>query len=1043
MQYTRAPRSIRFSLLICALLFMGAKAEGQSFKQRVIDAHRHDASSAAIAAERIGTAFARWEESNAVLLRRPELRVARGLNVDQILAYDRLAAAIPEFEVRWDDEGGGVPIYLSGSPLQRSRSTLTGGGIHDATVRAFFSACGGLLDIPDPGETFVPVMTRREENGYTHLKFSQLRSGVPIHGREVVCRLLPNGDLDLFMGRYTPASRRTTGSFALSAADAVGAAVAHVAAGTSGVSHDAAPSLLMNDGQPVVSRCWFDDGEELHAAYHVQLHPALLQRWELLVAAEDGRILRAFNAVCADGPEKAAVRDLLGRNITIDTYLHQGTYFMIDATRPMFDAANSIFPNGTYGTIITLNANNSDLASVTHATSADNTWSDRSAITAHNHASVVYNYFRATHGRNSIDDKGGTIISVVNVTQDGLSMENAFWNGKLMAYGNGSADFDPFAKALDIAAHEMTHGVTEHTAGLEYLNQSGALNEAFSDIFGAMVDRDDWLIGEDITKNLVLFPTGAVRSMEDPHNGVAQGDMAWQPNHMNEYQQLPETADNGGVHVNSGIINRSAYLLAAQIGREAAEKILYNALTTKLTRQARFIDYRLAILEAAEELYSATEAQACATACDQVGILDGKPTDKPVDYPPVGGIDRMLYTNTDPFLPAPLWIVVPPAGPQDFTSVSFTNVWSRPSISDDGSVAVFVSDEFNIHAISLVGEPNEQIIDNSEIWNSIAISKDKSLLAVTTILLNPEVYVIDISGSTPVANTFEISTPNYTGDDVPNSARFVDAMEFSLDGESLLFDTFNELEIGGYSYGFWDINIMNVWDKAADNYADGRIERLFPQEPAMNLGNPTFAKTKRSVIAFDAQFPTLGTSYVMAMDLLASEPKIVTAVPEGTFGYPNYSATDAALAFVVTDQGIDVIYNVSMASDGVTPAGSPQGFVAAGTWPLWFRSGTRPLSAEVVHIPEAAHLDQNFPNPFNPSTTVPYTLREAGTVVLTVHDALGREVATLAAGRRDPGAHVAQWDGRDEAGVPQPSGVYLARLSVNGSTFTRHMLLLK
>lgn len=1043
MSSIRAPRFISINLLILAFLFLASQSQGQTFKQQVIDAHRPAVSGIGTAAERIGAAFARWEKSNEALLRRPELRGVRGLNVEQILAYDQLVASIPEFDIRWNDDGSGSPIYISGRPLQRSRSTFTGRSIHEATVRAFFAAFSGLLDIPDAGEAFVPGAVVRGENGHTHLKYSQLRSGIPIYGKEVICGLLPNGDLDLFMGRYTPASRRSIGSFTLGAEDAITAASAHAGVPARAESADADRALLMNNGEPVASRCWFDDGTRLHAAYHVKLHPALLERWEALVSADDGRILRAFNAVCTDGPQKAAVRDLLGRNITIDTYLHQGTYFLIDATRPMFDAAKSVFPNGTFGTITTLSANNSDLEMVTHETSSDNSWSDRTAITAHNHASLVYEYFRATHGRNSIDNKGGNIISVVNVTQDGQSMDNAYWNGKLMAYGNGNADFDPFAKALDIAAHEMTHGVTEHTAGLEYLNQSGALNEAFSDIFGAMVDREDWLIGEDITKNLVLFPTGAVRSMEDPHNGVTQGDMAWQPNHMNEYQQLPESADNGGVHVNSGIINRSAFILASQIGRDAAEKILYNALTTKLTRQARFIDYRLAIIRAAQELYSTTEAQACATACDQVGILDGKPTDKPVDYPPVDGIDRMLYTNTDPFLPAPLWIVVPPAGPQDFTSVSFTNVWSRPSISDDGSVAVFVSDEFNIHAVSLVDDPNEQILDNSEIWNSIALSKNKELLAVTTILLNPEVYVIDISGPTPVASTFKVHTPNYTGDDVPNTAMFVDAMEFSLDGESLLFDAYNELDISGYTFGFWDINVMNVWDKAADDYADGRIQRLFPQEPLANLGNPTYAKTKRNVIAFDAQFPTEGTSYVMAMDLLEGEPKIVASVPEATFGYPNYAATDAVLSYVVTDQDVDVIFNVSMANDGVTVTGSPQGFVGQGKWPLWFRTGTRPLSTEAVPRDNSMYLDQNYPNPFNPATTVPYTLREAGTVVLTVHDALGREVATLTSGWREAGAHLAAWNGRDDAGVPQPSGVYIARLSVNGSTLTRQMLLLK
>ncbi|MFA6235361.1 MAG: M4 family metallopeptidase, partial [Bacteroidota bacterium] len=676
--------------------------------------------------------------------------------------------------------------------------------------------------------------------------------------------------------------------------------------------------------------------------------------------------------------------------------------------------------------------------------STSNTWTDQSAVSAHYFASLVYDYYRTTHNRNSIDNKGGSIVSVVNVTQGGQSMENAFWNGQIMAYGNGGADFDPFAKSLDMAAHEMTHGVTENTAALEYLNQSGALNEAFSDIFASMVDRVDWLIGEDITKVSANFPNGAMRSMEDPHNGTSQGAWGWQPKHMNEFQNMPESQDNGGVHVNSGIINHSAYLLAQQIGREKAEKILYNALTTKLTRQARFIDYRLAIIRAAQEIYTSSEAQACAAACDQVGITDGRPTDKPGDYSPVNGIDRMLFTNTDIFLPAPLWIVVPPGtGDQDFTSVSFTEVWSRPSISDDGSVAVFVSSEYNIHAISLIGAPNEQILDNSQIWNSIALSRDKNLLAVSTIYLNPDLYIIDISGATPVAKTFPVSTPTYTGEDVANTAQFVDAMEFSLDDESLLFDTYNEIVISGFVYEFWDINIMEVWDNTADTYGSGRNSRIFPQDPTMNLGNPTFSKTKPTVFAFDVQFPLNGTAYVMAMDALEGEPKVVTSLPANTFGYPNYSANDAILSFVVSDQGIDVIYNISMAADGVTAIGAPQGFIASSTWPLWFRSGTRPVEVENVPIAVTAQLDQNYPNPFNPSTTLRYTLRDAGAVSLTIHDALGREVATLVSDWQEHGSHLATWDGRSSSGALLPSGMYLARLTVNGSSITRHMLLMK
>ena len=881
MRVNRPSLSLSITVLSVALL-LPAISTGQSFKQRVIDAHR--ASVSAAPSENLGRQFTRWQQSNDVL-RRHEVLQYRGLRIDQILSYDELAATIPRLAVQWDEPG--TPIYLSGAPLQRSRSTFSASNPHEATAHAFFETFGTLMGISDSRETFVATSARRDESGRTHLRFAQLRSGIPVHGKEVICGIMPNGDLDLFMGRYTPASRPASGTFTLSGGDAIGAARTHVSPLSAGEDVHVDPTLLARDGIAQAERCWYDDGKVLQAAYFVELHPNLRERWQVLVRADDGAVLRAFNAVCGDGPEKAQARDLLGQTRTIDTYLHQGSYYLIDATRVMFNAGNSTFPDRTYGTILTLTANNSDLQTVSHVLSTANTWNDASSVSAHHFASVVYEYFRGTHGRNSIDDQGGTIISVVNVTNGGQAMENAFWNGKIMAYGNGGPDFEPFAKSLDIAAHEMTHGVTEHTSGLEYVNQTGALNEAFSDIFAAMVDRDDWLLGEDITKVSSNFPNGAMRSMEDPHNGASPGAWGWQPKHMNEFQNLPESQDNGGVHINSGIINHSAYLLAQQIGREKVEKIFYDALTTKLTRQARFIDYRLAIIRSAQELYGTTEASACAAACDQVGITDGRPTDKPGDYQPVDGIDRMLFTNTDPSFPAPLWIVVPPAtNDQDFSSVSFTAIWSRPSISDDGSVAVFVSDEFNIHAISLVGDPNEQVLDNSGSWNSIALSRDKNLLAVTTISLVPEVYVIDISGPTPVSKSFTIYTPNYTGESMPNSARFVDAMEFSLDDEMLLFDVYNEVTISGYEYGFWDINLMEVWDKVGDNYGSGRIDRIFPQDPAMNLGNPTFAKTKPSVIAFDAQFQLDGESYVVALDVSQGEPSLVASVPYNTFGYP-------------------------------------------------------------------------------------------------------------------------------------------------------------
>lgn len=173
---------------------------------------------------------------------------------------------------------------------------------------------------------------------------------------------------------------------------------------------------------------------------------------------------------------------------------------------------------------------------------------------------------------------------------------------------------EDYASANDVVTHEITHAVTESTAALVYLNQPGALNEAYSDVFAAMVDRNDWLIGEDL-------PIGVIRSLADP---PAHGH----PDHMNDFAvaSVPpcsQTSDkfNGCVHFNSGIINKTAWLLSvggthhgvavAAIGREEVERIYYRTLSARLTSTSDFGD-------AARE----TEA-ACRDLVGQYGITTG------------------------------------------------------------------------------------------------------------------------------------------------------------------------------------------------------------------------------------------------------------------------------------------------------------------------------------------------------------------------------------------------------------------------------------
>jgi bacillolysin len=1022
-------------------------ANAQTFKQHAIDAHRHTGVAAQTALQSLPGRYDAWQRSNEVLRRRPALRNVAGMDIDRILAYDALAGSSPKLDIRWDDRG--IPIYIEGAPLQRSRSMAAGGArVHDVTVRTFFRENGALLGNTDALEVFALREAVTDEIGHHHLRYAQLRNGVPIWGKEVVCGLRGNGDLDVITGRMVPSLLPVRGSFRISPTEAIRSAEKQL--GQTLVIDalpDALRALLGYDG-PVAETSLLDAGDALLPVYVVEIRPNLQDRWRLFVDAESGAVLRSYNATCSDGPAKASARDMVGQTRDIDTYLHQGSYYLIDASRPMFDAGASTFPDEPAGAILTLDAHETSLDNVTHVSSVNNSWNDASSVSAHANAGVVYEYFRDVHQRSAIDGKGSTIISVVNVGKNGEPMENAFWNGKLMAYGNGGELFDAFAKALDVATHEMSHGVTEHSAGLEYLAMPGALNEAFSDIFGAMVDREDWKLGEDITRVSESFPTGTMRDLEDPHNGGTEGSACWQPKHMNEFQNLPEEDDNGGVHTNSGIINHCAYLLAMRIGREKTEQIMYRALTTKLTMQSQFIDFRLAIIRSAEELYAAEEAQACAASCDDVGILDGDPTEDPTDIPPVNGADRMLIVNTDKTLTPTLWIAVPPAqSGQDFTAISSTPVWGRPSISDDGTEAMFVDTDHNLRSISLVGAPNEQVLDNKGIWHSVALSRDRKRIAVTTVDRVPRIHLYDLTEPNPAPHSFDVYTPNSSETEIPNTAQFVDAMEFSVDDRLLLFDTYNEVQVQGYDLGFWDVNIMHVWDKAQGGFGTGHIERVLPQDPDINTGNPTFAKTKPMVIAFDAQFPTLDEAYVVTLNVLDGTPGNVVQLPGGTLGYPSFSGDDRLLAFTYTDANTSMIYNLPMNADGVTPAGNPVVFIQDAMVPLWFRTGSRPLSTDhAMEAPSGIALAQNYPNPFgtaspsgNSVTTISFTLEHPETVTLVVTDMLGREVSRLINSEpRTAGLHSIAFNPETLS-----SGAYQCRLESGAGVQLRSMLLMK
>ena len=250
--------------------------------------------------------------------------------------------------------------------------------------------------------------------------------------------------------------------------------------------------------------------------------------------------------------------------------------------------------------------------------------SDAAANEAATGGQAALDLFQDVYGRRSYDGKGAQVVMTVHY---GRNYDNAFWNGTQLVFGDGDGTvFDRFTKPIDVLGHELSHAVTERTAGLVYSGQSGALNESMSDVFGICAkqrllgqsaDEADWLIGAGI-----FLPGVDARALRDmAHPGTAYDDARIgkdpQVGHLADY--VDTTDDNGGVHINSGIPNRAFYLVATAIGGSSAEgagQIWYDALTgSGVGPRTDFAGFAASTIAAA-----GTHADVVRTAWKSVGV---------------------------------------------------------------------------------------------------------------------------------------------------------------------------------------------------------------------------------------------------------------------------------------------------------------------------------------------------------------------------------------------------------------------------------------
>lgn len=500
---------------------------------------------------------------------------------------------------------------LADAPNARQAASM------EATARSHIAGYPGY-SLHGAGHAYSAVDAIVDDDGTQHVRFERLYRGMHVLGGDLVVHSDRNG---AFRGSSKTMERAINlpRVASVSAGRAIQAALVTHAGSTGGTAPE--PIVYARGDTPVLAWDVRVFGEQADGT-PTELH--------VVVDGSTGHVLESWDDVrtaAANGVGKT----LYSGNVTLTTDLVGKTYNLRDPSRGN-TYTTSLGNRTSGGSIVT------DTDNVWGSNSTSNTQS--AAADAQYGSAVTWDYFKNVHGRNGIANNGVGAYSRVHY---GRNYANAFWSDGCfcMTYGDGDGvNFTPLV-SLDVAGHEMTHGITSRTANLVYSGESGGLNEATSDIFGAMVefyaasasDPGDYLIGEKITK----FAPKYLRSMITPSADGGSAD-CWYAG-----------VGNLDVHYSSGVANHFYYLLAegttngspsktcvagntlvatgsgtvTGIGRAKAEKIWYRALTVYMTSSTNYAAARTASIRAAGDLYGSTSAEAAAVAAAWTAV--GRP----------------------------------------------------------------------------------------------------------------------------------------------------------------------------------------------------------------------------------------------------------------------------------------------------------------------------------------------------------------------------------------------------------------------------------
>jgi len=821
--------------------------------------------------------------------------------------------------------GTRTPRQIAGRVLEPAAG---GGGSPAAdleTSRRLLRAERALLRLDDPDRELELRRADADALGHRHLRFAQTYAGHRVWPAELIVHLDAAGDAYLVDGGTVPTPRGVSTRAQISARQAIERAIAALGAGPD-ASAETPELIVFAPGDRVPRLAW---------SFAVDAGPLLRRR--VAIDAETGELSFSASEVMQANVAGSGT-DLFSVLRPLNVWAEGGLHYLVDTSKPMYDpTSNPPDPGTTRGAITVLDAQNQPPTSnptvippLFYVTSANpNAWSNPSGVSAAFNLARTFDYYLSHHARSSIDGAGGSVLGVVRL---GLGYPNAFWHSGLRAMFFGDAQ--PFAGAPDVVGHELTHGVIDSSANLLYLNQSGAANEAFADVFGEMVEASvdgapDWLLGADL---------GApIRNMAAP-SALPIGCGAQYPDRMSRFLLASHptcgvivAADEGGVHLNSGILNRAFYLLAVglpgALGTTQAEQIFYRALTLHLTSTAQFVDVRLAAVASAAELFGPGSAQVLRTAqaFDEVEIFDGAGSGPPVPLPPLEGEDSTLFVRR-PVSPPTFFLMRREDDLLDPPSGANLSTWDvrakRASVTRDGSTAWFVDsldDLCVVETDATPGLPGEEELcfGLPGLIASLAISPDGNFLAVVMneSPVDPPLNEIAIFDLRPGGDfvVHELDAP--TRDGAPASTLlFADAMSFTATGGALVFDALNELVLPSGPALSWSIYLLDL--------STGDVLDVVAPIAGASFDYPALSRTSDEFITFDAIDDVTGVSTIYAGSLYTGALAAVDTVI-GFEGVPFFSGGDEKIIFsqpAATPTGASLWYK-ALLGDHITPTG--------------------------------------------------------------------------------------------------------------------------